>query len=108
MSRATKTSKGASLRTPIQKTPRTTETGSTALTGPTSTTSEELKTMNLEEEAKKFTAKKKPPAPPKPMTSRIYLAGQAMSALIMRNPGAVRREEIKREAFEWADFMLED
>jgi hypothetical protein len=64
--------------------------------------------MNLEEEARKFTAKKRNPTPPKPMTSRIYLAGQAMSALITKSNGMVRRDDIKREAYEWADFMLED
>jgi hypothetical protein len=102
MSRDTKTSNGAAQRTPTRKAQGTTKSGSLGSTKPTSTTS------NLEEEAKKFTAKKRNPAPPKPMTSRIYLAGQAMSALIASNHGVARRDEIKREAFEWADFMLED
>jgi hypothetical protein len=103
MSRDTKTSKQETLTTPTGRVRRTPRTGSSASTKPTSKTK-----LNLEEEAKKFTAKKRNPTPPKPLTSRIYLAGQAMSALISRNNGVVRRDEIKREAFEWADFMLED
>jgi hypothetical protein len=31
-----------------------------------------------------------------------------MSALITKSNGMVRRDDIKREAYEWADFMLED
>lgn len=64
--------------------------------------------LPLEEEAKQFTAKKKFGGPPKPMTSRIYLMGMAMNALLSRSTGMVRREDIKREAEDWADFMLED
>jgi hypothetical protein len=64
--------------------------------------------MKLEEEAREFKAKKRYSVPPKPMTSRIYLMGMAMNALLSRSQGPVRREEIKREAEEWADFMLED
>lgn len=64
--------------------------------------------MKLEEEAKEFKANKRRIVPPKPMTSRIYLIGMAMNALLSRTNGPVRREEIKREAEEWADFMLED
>jgi hypothetical protein len=62
----------------------------------------------LEEEAKQFTARKRHSVPPKPMTSKIYLMGMAMNALLSRSSGPVRREEIKREAEEWADFMLDD
>ena len=62
----------------------------------------------LEEESKQFTAKKKFGGPPKPMTSRIYLMGMAMNALLSRSTGMVRRDDVKREAEEWADFMLED
>lgn len=64
--------------------------------------------MKIEEEAKEFQAKKRHNGPPKPMTSRIYLIGMAMNALLSRTSGPVRREEIKREAEEWADYMLED
>jgi hypothetical protein len=62
----------------------------------------------LEQEAKKFHKKKNPPPKPKPMTSRIYLAGQAMSALLSRTSGSVRIEDIKREAYHLADEMLRD
>jgi hypothetical protein len=74
------------------------------ITKPSTTTS-----TTLEKEAKEFRAKRKsPPVKPKPMTSKIYLAGQAMSALLSRSQGPVRREDIKREAYEWADYMLSD
>lgn len=68
----------------------------------------ETTVIPLEEEAKQFTAKKKFGGPPKPMTSRIYLMGMAMNALLSRSTGLVRRDEIKREAEDWADFMLDD
>jgi hypothetical protein len=68
----------------------------------------EIPATKLAEEAKQFTAKKRNGAPPKPMTSKIYLMGMAMNALLSRSNGPVRREEIKREAEEWADFMLDD
>lgn len=87
--------------TPTKETLKTGETGSSDTTEPTTITS-----RKLEQEAQAFRAKKRPPVKPKPMTSRIYLAGQAMNALLVRNQGAVRREEIKREAYDWADFML--
>jgi hypothetical protein len=45
---------------------------------------------------------------PKPMTSRIYLAGQAMAALIVKTNGSARMEDVRREAYEWAEFMLDD
>jgi hypothetical protein len=64
--------------------------------------------MKLEEEAKEFKAKKRHSVPPKPMTSRIYLIGMAMNALLTKSQGPVRRDDIKREAEEWADFLLED
>jgi|AntRauMFilla1563_2_1112583.scaffolds.fasta_scaffold00968_6 hypothetical protein len=62
----------------------------------------------IEEEAKAFLEQKNPPTKPKPMTSRVYLTGQAMSGLLARTQGPVRMEDIKREAEAWADFMLKD
>ena len=94
--------------TPITPTPRSTEIGTLGLTRLTSETSNGLEKMKLEEEAKQFKAKKRYNGPPKPMTSRIYLVGMAMNALLSRSHGPVRKEEIKREAEEWADYMLED
>lgn len=85
--------------------PLNTGTGSSGSTKPTSATSTKLK---LEEEAQEFRAKKRFSVPPKPMTSRIYLIGMAMNALLSRSQGPVRREEIKREAEEWADYILSD
>jgi len=83
--------------------------GKTTLIKPSENSSDVIKVnAMLEEEAKQFTAKKKYNGPPKPMTSRIYLIGMAMNALLSRSTGLVRREEIKREAEDWADFMLED
>ena len=78
---------------------KTTKTGSSDTTKPT--------TRSLEQEAQEFRKRKNPPLKPKPMSSRIYLAGQAMSALLARSQGMVRKEDIKKEAYEWADFMLE-
>jgi len=67
------------------------------------------KINNLEEEAKKYTQKKiKPPLKDKPLTSRRYLAGQAMAALLSRSPAPVHRVDINRESYDWADFMLDD
>lgn len=95
-------------QTRTKKVQQSTETGSLGSTKPTSETSNGLEKMRLEEEAKQFTARKRFKGPPKPMTSRIYLVGMAMNALLSRSQGPVRREEIKREAEEWADFFLED
>jgi hypothetical protein len=85
-----------------------TKTGSLDSTKPILETSIGQERMRLEEEAQQFKAKKRYNGPPKPMTSRIYLVGMAMNALLCRTHGPVRREDIKREAEEWADFMLED
>jgi hypothetical protein len=76
--------------------------------GGNSVKSKVVPAVKLEEEAKQFTARKRHSVPPKPMTSKIYLMGMAMNALLSRSSGPVRREEIKREAEEWADFMLDD
>lgn len=95
-------------QTRTTKEPLRTETGTWASTKPTSETLNESESLRLEQEAKQFTAKKRYVGPPKPMTSRIYLVGMAMNALLSRTTGPVRREEIKREAEDWADFMLDD
>lgn len=77
--------------------------GSSDTTELTSTTSKELK---LEKEAKQF--QKRKVTKPKPMTSRIYLMGAALTGLLARQQGPMRRSEIKREAREWADYLLSD
>ena len=67
------------------------------------------KLNTLEEEAKKYAQKKiKPPLKAKPWTSRRYLAGQALAALLSRSPSPMHKGDLKREAYEWADFMLEE
>lgn len=96
------------LQTRTTKALQRTETGTWDSTKPTLETSNESESLRLEQEAKQFTAKKRYTGPPKPMTSRIYLIGMAMNALLSRTAGPVRREEIKREAEDWADFMLGD
>ena len=46
---------------------------------------------------------------PKALTSRDYFAGVAMGALLTKAYGMTPSgmEDLKREAFVWADFMLE-
>tara|TARA_R110001599_G_scaffold158228_1_gene344855 strand:+ start:176 stop:379 length:204 start_codon:yes stop_codon:yes gene_type:complete len=63
---------------------------------------------NLEQEAKKYTRKKRNPDMIKPLTARRYLAGQALAGMISNSRGALNMSEVKRTAYEWADFMLED
>jgi len=90
-----------------QKTTRTGSSGSTKSTSTTSSSSPRKKT--LEEEAKEFKATKRKSSPGRPaMTPRVYLAGQAMNALLVRHTGSlVDRERLKEEAYDLADFMLE-
>jgi len=63
---------------------------------------------NLEQEAKKYTRKKRNPDMIKPLTARRYLAGQALAGLLSGSRGALNMSEVRRSAYEWADFMLED
>jgi hypothetical protein len=63
---------------------------------------------NIETEAKQFKKKKISAKSLKPLTSRRYLAGQALSGLLARSNGYVNMESVRREAYEWADFMLDD
>jgi|TARA_R110001599_G_scaffold123383_1_gene295711 hypothetical protein len=60
----------------------------------------------LEEEAKAYVKKNRPKE--KPLTSRRYLAGQALAGLLASGRGLGRIEEIKREAYNWADIMDDD
>ena len=62
----------------------------------------------LEQEAKKYTRKKRNPDMIKPLTARRYLAGQALAGLLSGSRGALNMSEVRRSAYEWADFMLED
>ena len=62
---------------------------------------------DIETEAKNFKKKKVTAKSLKPLTSRRYLAGQALSGILSRGRGTVNMHEVRREAYEWADFMLE-
>lgn len=65
--------------------------------------------LPLEAEAKKFLENKTTALqPPKPMTARRQMAAMMAAALLSRSSGPVQMEEIKREAFMWADYMLND
>ena len=64
--------------------------------------------MKIEEEAKQFRARKQTSVPPKPLSSRTYLIGMAMNALLIKANNSVRLDDIKREAENIADYMLED
>ena len=63
---------------------------------------------NMEQEAKDFKKKKVTAKSLKPLTSRRYLAGQALTGLLARSNGYVNMEVLRREAYEWADFMLDE
>ena len=65
-----------------------------------------MKFNNIETEAKAF-RKRLTPKQTKALTTRRYLAGQALSGILSRGKGAVNRSEVRREAYEWADFMLD-
>jgi hypothetical protein len=67
-----------------------------------------LSQKNLAEEAKKYTNKKLTAKTLKPLTSRRYLAGQALAGILSGSRGAFNMSEVKRTAYEWADFMLDD
>ena len=62
----------------------------------------------LENEAKNYTKKKRNVKTMKPLTARRYLAGQAIAGLLPNSKGLVQMVDIKKSAYEWADFMLED
>ena len=68
------------------------------------------KLTKLEAEAKAYQSLNKESASRRTVTlnARRYLAGQAMAALIVKSHSGVRKADIKREAYEWADYMLED
>ena len=66
------------------------------------------KWSNIESEAKDFKKRKVTAKSLKPLTSRRYMAGQALTGLLARSNGYLNMESVRREAYEWADFMLED
>ena len=62
----------------------------------------------LASEAKKFRQKRRISETIKPLTTRRYLAGQALSGILSSNRGVLIMSEVKREAYAWADYMLEE
>jgi|TARA_B110000503_G_scaffold137970_1_gene223164 hypothetical protein len=64
------------------------------------------KENTLLQEAKEFRESKLPKE--KPLTARLYLAGQALAGLLAGRQGSGRSDEVKREAYGWADRMLDD
>ena len=62
----------------------------------------------LENEAKKYKARKTNSKTLKPLTARRYLAGQALAGILANSRGTLNMSELRRSAYEWADFMLED
>tara|TARA_B100001093_G_C26821243_1_gene1011966 strand:- start:1238 stop:1438 length:201 start_codon:yes stop_codon:yes gene_type:complete len=64
---------------------------------------------SLENEAKRYTSKKRSPKTTKPLTARRYLAGQALAGLLSTSAAMSHTpDQLKREAYNWADLMLED
>ncbi len=44
----------------------------------------------------------------KVLTTRRFLAGHALSGIIARSPSWSNKKDVVREAYEWADKMLEE
>ena len=44
----------------------------------------------------------------KVLTTRRFLAGQALSGIIARSPSWSNKKDAVREAYQWADKMLEE
>jgi hypothetical protein len=63
---------------------------------------------NLEKEAKKFTQQRRKAPATKSLTPRIYLAGQALCGLLAGARSSNDMRDIKRQAYDWADYMLDD
>jgi len=81
---------------------------------PRGSTQNRKKLLPLEEEAKQFIESTNIKMPsedelyPKELTAKLYLVGQAMSALMITSQGQARVNDIKREAYQWAEEMLKD
>lgn len=86
-------------RTPKRGRPRGSKSGNVGTTQPTSQT--------LEQEAKQYVQKKKP-AEPLPLTTRRFYAGLFGAAYMITSQGRASLSEIKRNAFDAADFFMED
>ena len=62
---------------------------------------------SLEEEAKRFIKRAPQKKSIRPLTARRYLAGQALAGILSNHQGPMRMQELIREAYEWADAMIE-
>jgi len=63
--------------------------------------------IEIEEEAKEFIKGRQEEVELGKMFSlREFHAGMALSGLLARSRGVVPMSELKREAYEWADYML--
>ena len=64
---------------------------------------------NLENEAKRYTSKKRSPKTTKPLTARRYLAGQALAGLLSTSAAMSHTpDQLKREAYNWAVLLSID
>ena len=63
---------------------------------------------DLEKEAKKFTQQKRKIVSSKGLTARIYLAGQALTGLLAGARSSNNMQDIKKQAYDWADYMLDE
>ena len=61
----------------------------------------------LENESKNYKKKKHTSKAMKPLSTRRYLAGQALAGLLPNSKGR-QMPEIKRSAYEWSDYILDD
>lgn len=63
---------------------------------------------DLKKEAVKFTQESIGPAQiEKPLTARQHLAGLVLAGLLARSQGLVSMGDLRREAYSWADYLLE-
>ena len=69
-----------------------------------------MKWKNLEQEARNFNKLRmiKTNNNDKVLTTRRFLAGHALSGIIARSPSWSNKKDVVREAYEWADKMLEE
>ena len=69
-----------------------------------------MRWRNIEQEARNFNKLRtvRGSKSAKPLTTRRYLAGQAMSGLIARGKNNEHMKDVVREAYEWADSVLEE
>ena len=63
---------------------------------------------HLKKEAELFSQEKIGPIQTeKPLTPRQHLAGLVLTGLLARSQGLVSMGDLRREAYSWADYLLE-